>query len=131
QLQELDQQMEQLLANMPGSQEMLAVKGLGIATVATFFAEVGDISQYTHPQQLVKLAGLSLKEHSSGQFKGQTTITKRGRKRLRKAIYLAVRPMVAHNPTFKALHHYYTKRSERPLKKQQSLIAICGKLLRV
>src|SRR5699024_9137990 len=93
QLQELDQQMEQLLANMPGSQEMLAVKGLGIATVATFFAEVGDISQYTHPQQLVKLAGLSLKEHSSGQFKGQTTITKRGRKRLRKAIYLAVRPM--------------------------------------
>lgn len=55
---------------------------------------------------------------------------KRGRRRLRRAIYLAVRPLVANNPTFKALHAYYTKRSNRPLKKQQSLIA-CGKLLRV
>lgn len=79
----------------------------------------------------MNLAGLSLREHSSGKFKGQTRITKRGRKRLRPALYLAIRPLVAHNPTFKALHHYYTKRPERPLKKQQSLIALCCKLLRV
>ena len=47
------------------------------------------------------------------------------------SLYLAVRPFVAHNPTFKALHHYYTKRPDRPLKRQQSLIALCHKLLRV
>lgn len=110
---------------------MIAIKGIGVTTVATFFAEVGDIAKYRHPQQLVNLAGLSLKEHSSGKFKGQTRISKRGRKRLRKALFLAVRPLVTHNPPFKALHHYYTNRSGCPLTKLQSLIAICCKLLRV
>jgi transposase len=131
QLQGIDQEIEQMVADLPGANEMLAIKGIGVTTVETFYAETGDIGQYNHPQQVVNLAGLSLKEHSSGTFKGQTRISKRGRKRLRRAIYLAVRPMVAHNPTFKALHHYYTKRPNRPLKKQQSLIALCGKLLRV
>lgn len=131
QLEALDQEVEELLADVPGAQEMTAIKGLGAITVATFFAEVGDITNYNHPQQLVNMAGLSLREHSSGKYKGQTKITKRGRKKLRKALYLAVRPLVASNPTFKALHTYYTKRPDRPLKKQQSLIALCGKLLRV
>lgn len=100
-------------------------------TVAGFYAEVGDIKKYRHPQQVINMAGYSLKEHSSGKHKGQTKITKRGRSKLRKLLYMAVRPLVAHNPTFQALHDYYTKRKERPLKKQQSLIALCGKLIRV
>jgi len=131
QLTVLDQEIEELLKEVPGAKEMVAIKGIGPITVATFFAEIGDIRNYTHPQQLVNMAGLSLQEHSSGKYKGQTKITKRGRRRLRRAIYLAVRPLVANNPTFKTLHVYYTKRPDRPLKKQQSLIALCGKLLRV
>ena len=131
QLEELDQELEAIVEPLPGAQQMMKIPGLGAVTVGLFFAEVGDISTYSHPQQLVNLAGLSLREHSSGKFKGQTRITKRGRKRLRRALYLAIRPLVAHNSTFKALHHYYTKRPERPLKKQQSLIALCCKLLRV
>src|SRR5690606_30331729 len=131
QLEQLDQELEGLVETIPGAKEMMAIKGLGTTTVALFFAEVGDITKYSHPQQLVNLAGLALREHSSGKYKGQTRITKRGRSRLRRALYLAIRPLVAHNPTFKALHHYYTKRPDRPLKKQQSLIALCCKLLRV
>ena len=131
QLEELDQELEAIVETLPGAQQMMKIPGLGAVTVGLFFAEVGDISKYSHPQQLVNLAGLSLSEHSSGKFKGQTRITKRGRKRLRRTLYLAIRPLVAHNSTFKALHHYYTKRPERPLKKQQSLIALCCKLLRV
>ncbi|PAC32759.1 IS110 family RNA-guided transposase [Caldifermentibacillus hisashii] len=131
QIKQLDQELESLVEDLPGARQMMAIPGLGKTTVALFFAEVGDITKYSHPQQLVNLAGLSLKEHSSGKFKGQTTITKRGRKRLRRALYLAIRPLVVHNPTFKALHQYYTKRPEHPLKKQQSLIALCCKLLRV
>lgn len=131
QLGQLDQELEALTEKIPGAKEMMAIKGLGPVTVALFFAEVGDITKYSHPQQLVNLAGLSLREHSSGKFKGQTRITKRGRSRLRRALYLAIWPLVMHNPTFKALHHHYTKRPDRPLKKQQSLIALCCKLLRV
>ncbi len=131
QLEHLDTDLECLVETLPGAIEMMKISGLGSTTIALFFSEVGDITKYSHPQQLVNLAGLSLREHSSGKFKGQTRITKRGRSRLRRALYLAVRPLVAHNPTFKALHHYYTTRSEKPLKKQQSLIALCCKLLRV
>lgn len=130
QLAELDKELEALVETIPGAKEMMAIPGLGATTVALFFAEVGDISNYTHPQQLVNLAGLSLREHSSGKLKGQTRISKRGRSRLRRALYLAIRPLVAHNSTFKALHQYYTTRPNRPLKKQQSLIALCCKLLR-
>ena len=131
QLEELDGELEAMVETLPGAPQMMNISGLGAVTVGLFFAEVGDISKYSHPQQLVNLAGLSLREHSSGKFKGQTRITKRGRKRLRRALYLAIRPLVAHNPTFKTLHQYYTKRPDRPLKKQQSLIALCCKLLRV
>lgn len=110
QLEELDREIEALLEELPGAKEMLAIKGLGVITIATFFAEVGDITKYRHPQQLVNMAGLALREHSSGKYKGQTRISKRGRKKLRKALYLAVRPLVANNSTFKALHTYYTTR---------------------
>jgi len=131
QIDELDQELQALVEEVPGAQEMMRIPGLGATTVAIFFAEVGDVRNYSHPQQLVNLAGLSLKENSSGKHKGQSRISKRGRKRLRRALYLAVRPMVRHNPTFRELHKYYTSRPERPLKKQQSLIALCCKLLRV
>lgn len=131
QLAELEQELEELVLTIPGAQKMMNIKGVGAMTVATFFAEVGDINNYSHPQQLVKMAGLSLREHSSGKYKGQTRIDKRGRKRLRKSLYLAIRPLVRYNPAFRALHEYYTTRPNRPLKKQQSLIALCGKLLRV
>jgi transposase len=131
QLEEIDGEIETLIETIPGAKQMMNISGLSSTSVSHFFAEVGDVTKYNHPQQLVNLAGLSLREHSSGKFKGQTRITKRGRSKLRRALYLAIRPLVAHNPTFKALHQYYTTRTERPLKKQQSLIALCCKLLRV
>lgn len=131
QLEALDEKLEAVVKELPGAKEMMSVQGLGATTVAVFYAEVGDIRKYSHAQQLINLAGFSLREHSSGKFKGQTKITKRGRNRLRRALYLAIRPLVAHNSVFKALHQYYTKRPDRPLKKQQSLIALCCKLLRV
>ncbi|WYU52904.1 IS110 family transposase [Bacillus sp. FSL K6-0047] len=131
QLEELDQDLEEVGKTIPGAKKMMAIKGLGVATVTTILAETGDLTKYSHPQQLINLAGLSLRENRSGKWKGQTKITKRGRSKLRRALYLAIRPLVAHNSTFKALHSYYTKRPDKPLKKQQSLIALCGKLLKV
>src|SRR5690625_2026818 len=89
------------MKDIPGAQEMTNINGLRTSTVATFFSEVGDLTKYDHPQHLVNMESLSLREHSSWKFKGQTRITKRGRKKLRKALYLAVRPLVASNPTFK------------------------------
>lgn len=128
---ELDSKIDGLLEQIPGVKQMLAIKGIGKDTIAGFFAEVGDLTYYSHPKQIIKLAGLSLKENTSGKHKGQTKITKRGRKKLRALLFRVVMPLVAKNKAFKALHHYFTKRPNNPLKKMQSLIAICNKLIRV
>lgn len=121
----------QILENIPGAAQMLTVPGVGAITVAGFLAEVGDLNNYDHGQQIIRLAGLNLKENSSGKRKGKTGISKRGRSRLRALLFRAVMPMVAKNEAFQALHKHYTTRSQNPLKKKQSLIALCGKLIRV
>lgn len=122
---------EQLVSEIPGIKEILKIKGVGLVTVAGFMAEVGDISRFEHPKQIQKLAGLSLKENSSGKHKGKTTISKRGRKRLRALLFQGIMPMVAKNEEFKELHQYYTTRTENPLKKKQSLILLCCKVIRI
>ena len=124
-------QVEQLLSQIPGTQEMLSVPGMGVTTLAGFLAEVGDLKGYDHGQQIIRLAGLNLKENSSGKRQGKTGISKRGRSRLRALLFRAILPMVSKNAEFKALHEYYTTRTCNPLKKKQSLIALCGKLIRV
>ncbi len=128
---ELDTKIDGLIDQIPGVPQMLAIKGIGRDTVAGFFAEVGDLNEYSHPRQIIKLAGLSLKEHTSGKHKGQTRITKRGRKKLRALLFRVCMVLVAKNSAFKALHVYFTQRPDNPLKKMQSLIALCNKLIRI
>lgn len=122
---------ETLMLPMPGIDELLKIKGIGMVTVAGFIAEVGDISRFTHPKQIQKFAGLNLRENSSGKHKGKTRISKRGRKRLRAILFRAMMPLVAKNSEFRAIHHYYTTRQNNPLKKIQSLILLCCKLIRI
>ncbi|EGD50053.1 hypothetical protein TheetDRAFT_3138 [Thermoanaerobacter ethanolicus JW 200] len=53
-----------------------------------------------HPKQIQKLGGLNLVENSSGKHKGETTISKRGRKRLRRVLFNAVMALVAKTKSF-------------------------------
>jgi transposase len=122
---------EELIQQIPGAVEMMSIPCIGLVTVAGFLAEIGDMSGYNHSQQIVRHAGLSLRENSSGLHKGETTISKRGRCRLRALLYRAALTLVGKNQEFRALHIYFTTRRENPLKKKQSMIAICNKLIRV
>jgi transposase len=131
QVETIMQEVMKILNEIPGTAQMLGIPGVGVVTIAGFLAEVGDLGKYEHGQQIIRLAGLNLKENSSGKRKGKTGISKRGRSRLRGLLFRCILPMVAKNEEFKALHKYYTTRSQNPLKKKQSLIALCGKLVRV
>lgn len=108
---------------------MLKIKGVGLITAASFIAEIGDVFRFKHSKQIQKLADLSLKENSSGKHKGETTICKRGRKRLRYYLTFGMMPLLSKNKEFRELHRYYTTRMDRPLKKMQSLVALSNKLL--
>jgi len=128
---ELVELIDELMIEIPYVDKLLQIKGVGIKTVSGFIAEVGDISRFDNPKQIQKLAGYALVEDSSGKHQGETRISRRGRKRLRYLLFEVALSLVGKNDEFRELHHYYTHREEKPLKKKQSLVAIACKLLRV
>ena len=130
-LQEIMILVEELVAKIPMAEKLMEIKGVGLKTVSGFLAEVGDISRFKNPKELQKLAGLALVENSSGKHKGETTISRRGRKRLRYLLFEVAMSLVAKNYEFAELHHYYTTRKQNPLKKMQSLMVVAEKLIRV
>lgn len=131
QRQALEELMAELLLKVPHAGKMLAIKGVGMVTAAVIVSEIGDIRRFRNPRQILKMAGLSLKENSSGKHRGKTTISKRGRKRLREGLFRVIIPMLATNTEFRALHQRNLTRTTNPLNKMQSIIALCGKLVRV
>ncbi|MGY0695037.1 IS110 family RNA-guided transposase [Virgibacillus sp. FSP13] len=123
--------LEDLVLHVPGARQMMEIKGVSSMTVAGFFAETGDLFNYRNPRQIIKLAGLNLQMNQSGLFKGQTTITKRGRRRLRSLLYQVARPLSIHNEGFKQLHSYYKNRPNNPLTGKQSFVALSRKLIKI
>ena len=117
--------------NIPHIEKLLEIKGVGVVTVAGFLSETGDISRFTSPKQIQKLAGLEIKETSSGKHKGRSSISKRGRKRLRKLLFQVVLPLIRSNTEFRSVYEYYTNRIKNPLKSKQAMAAVACKLIRV
>lgn len=131
QLSEIENQLNQKCKEIPHTENILEISGVGENTLSGILAEMGDISRFDDVKEIQKLSGLGLVACSSGKHKGETKISHRGRKRLRYWLFQAAKSAVAHAEEFKELHVYYTTRTENPLKKMQSLIVIACKLLRV
>lgn len=131
QMQEVVSLIEVLVKQIPMADKLLEINGVGLKTVSGFLAEVGDVSRFKSPKELQKLAGLAIVENSSGKHKGETTISKRGRKQLRYLLFEVALSLVSKNLEFRSLHEYYTTRKQNPLKKMQSLMAVSAKVIRV
>jgi len=65
-------------------------------------AEAGDPRRYETSSSMVKHAGLSPADTSSGAFEGESHISRRGRPGLRTAAWRAVFPLLLHNPVMAA-----------------------------
>lgn len=131
QLEQIEELMKEYLLKIPNAMNLKAIKGVGLVSIAIIVSEIGDIHRFSDPRQVIKYAGLNLREKSSGEHKGKTKISKRGRSRLRHALYRTMIPMLATNVEFRALHQRNITRAQNPLTKMQSLIALCCKLVRV
>ena len=128
---EIENQLKQKCKEIPHTENILEISGIGENTLSGILAEMGDISRFNDVKEIQKLSGLGLVACSSGKHKGETKISHRGRKRLRYWLFQAAKSLVVHSEEFKELHIYYTTRTENPLKKMQSLIVIACKILRV
>ncbi len=85
----LETRMDQALALVPYRDRLLSIPGIGPVTAATLVGELGDLKEYRHSRQLLKMAGLDLIESSSGNRQGSRRISKRGRRYLRQVLYMA------------------------------------------
>lgn len=130
-IESITQRLNELVKMSVEYEWLSTVPGLGDITIVDLLAEIGSFSHYEDPRQLIKLAGLTLRENSSGLHKGQKRISKRGRRKLRALLFRVMMPMIRHNEAFKKLHEYYTNRQVNPLRKKQSIVVLCGKLLKV
>ncbi len=130
-LDELLQRIEEKLKGVPYIDNLLEIRGIGMATVSVFIAEVGDIGRFDSPKQLQKLAGYAIVANDSGRHNGESRISYRGRKRLRYVLYEAAISLVGKNAEFREIHEYYQTRKENPLKKMQSVVAVACKALRI
>jgi transposase len=118
-----------VLDRIPFAKSILAVKGISAISLAGILGEAGDLSGFVHGNALLRHAGLNLAEASSGKWTGQMKISKRGRSRLRRFIFMMAMSLVANNPEFKAMHAYNVE--VKKMKKMRSLMKLCGKLARV
>ena len=129
QLQVVEREIIAVLDRIPFAKSMLAVKGISAISLAGILGEAGDLSGFAHGNALLRHAGLNLAEASSGKWTGQMKISKRGRSRLRRFIFMMTMSLVGNNPDFKALHAYNVQ--VKKMKKMRSLMKLCGKLARI
>ncbi|MGG1676986.1 IS110 family transposase [Neobacillus sp. NRS-1170] len=129
QLERVEQQVKEVLYTIPFAKKLLMIKGISEISLAGILGESGDLSGFSHGNSLLRHAGLHLAEASSGKWKGQIVISKRGRSRLRRFLYLATMSLVMNNPEFKALHSHNVK--VKKLKKMKSIMKLIGKLARI
>ncbi|MGX5763521.1 IS110 family transposase [Brevibacillus parabrevis] len=129
QLGRLEEQMEEIALSLPEVELLQSIPGIGDKLAAVIVAETGDARQFTSSKQLVAFAGLDPGVFSSGKFTAASNrITKRGSKRLRRALYLAVQCGLRKgaNPRLK---QYYDKKKKEGKPYKVAVIACANKLL--
>jgi transposase len=129
QLQKIEAEAKNVLERIPYTNKILAITGVSAIALAGVLGESGDLSGYAHGNALLRHAGLNLTEASSGKWRGQMTLSKRGRPRLRHFLYLITMCMVMTNKEFKALHQHNVQ--VKKLKKMKSIMKLCVKLSRL
>jgi transposase len=122
----LEKQLRFYLQQIPYSQNILSIKGLGEVTVAGLIGEVADFNKFDTISEVMKLAGLDLYEISSGKHRGQRRISKRGRPLMRKLLFFAAINAVKSKGI---MHAKYQHMLERGKVKMKALVAIARKLL--
>jgi transposase len=88
-LQRLEQELQdhvQTWRLQPVVEALQALRGVQFTVAVTLVAELGDLTRFDNPRQLMKYLGLIPSEYSSGERRRQGTITKAGNTHARRAL---------------------------------------------
>jgi transposase len=101
-------------------------KGLGDITILTVLAETRCFQFVSNLKQLASYAGYDVVFHDSGQKKGKTSISKKGNKFIRKALFMPALSACRANPQLK---QFYQRLVAKGKNKKLAIIAVARKLL--
>lgn len=79
------------------AEKIMSIKGIGIVTTATVIAETDGFAQVRNKRQLVSYAGYDVMNQESGtSVNTPSRISKRGNRRIRKAMHMAALSSIKH-----------------------------------
>ena len=118
---------EALAQTDPLLQQLAPVIGKVTSAVVTVYG--GRVSDFGNARSWEKALGLNLKIRSSGKYKGQLKITKRGPSTPRQYLYLATLRLIKDDALVRAWYEAKVQRDGGKLKRK-ALIAVMRKLAR-
>ncbi|WP_261130293.1 IS110 family transposase [Bacillus sp. Marseille-Q3570] len=124
-------QIEEAMIELSNRQEhyLTTISGVSDITAAVVLGEIGSISRFDRPGQLVAFAGLDASVHQSGDFNSSNTrLSKRGSPYLRRALWQAAFVASFHDP---ALSLYYQKLRNRGKAHGTAVGAVARKLTHI
>jgi transposase len=108
---------------------LMSIPGIANNLVTDIMVEIGDVSRFKGPKQLIAYAGLDPKVLQSGKTLNRYGhITKRGSKHLRRALFLSASVAKRCDSSFKSV--YDKKRNEGKRYKEANIV-VARKILRV
>ncbi|MDP1677041.1 MAG: IS110 family transposase [Bacteroidota bacterium] len=106
--------------------KICSAKGIGFITVVSVLAETQCFKLVTKQKQLASYAGYDIVFNDSGLKKGKTSISKKGNRFLRNAVFMPALAAIRHNPQMKT---FYQRLIAKGKNKKLALIAVARKLL--
>jgi len=129
---EAQEAMTECFLALPESRYLLSIHGLGLVSAAVILAEIGDPDHYRNGCQWIKLAGSQPTPNISGRKShSRTPMSRKGRPRLRTALYFAVMRLIQVDDAFAQEYRRFWQREKRPLTKMQAVGVMMSKLLRI
>ncbi len=108
---------------------LTTITGISDVTACVILGEIGSISRFERPEQLVAFAGLDASVHQSGDFNSnRTRLSKRGSPYLRRALWQAAFVASNHDP---ALSLHYQKLRKRGKAHGTAVGAVARKLTHI
>lgn len=127
-------EMVQLAEQLPNYFLVLSIDGIGPNLACRILAEIGDIKRFSSTKQLISYAGIDPHISQSGDVDGlHLSISKKGNKRLRCLLYLAVTCNLRLKKENDPIQQFYKKKKQQsaPLKPKAARVACTNKLLRI
>src|SRR5262249_41066095 len=127
QLAVIDAHLEELRAQVPQVETLLAIHGIGLYTALLVIGELGEVERFRTARQVGSYAGLTARVHPSGEHCYRGAITREGSPWLRWILVEAAIQVIRKDDALKSFYQRIRKRSGA----KKARVAVARKLAEI